>query len=74
MQTGAIAVLGLGYVGLPLALALSRAGFDVVGFDTDPKLIATLHDGRDPNGEVADQSVAARGQPAGHSVGRSCGL
>ena len=58
MQTGSIAVLGLGYVGLPLALALSRAGFDVVGLDTDPGLIASLHDGKDPNGEVADQSVA----------------
>ena len=57
MQTGPIAILGLGYVGLPLALALGRAGFDVVGLDTDPDLIAALHGGRDPNGEVADASV-----------------
>jgi UDP-N-acetyl-D-galactosamine dehydrogenase len=57
--TGPIAILGLGYVGLPLALALARANFDVVGLDTDPKLIATLHTGRDPNGEVADSSVSS---------------
>ena len=31
-----IGIVGLGYVGLPLALALLRAGFRVVGFDTDP--------------------------------------
>ncbi|MBD3664576.1 nucleotide sugar dehydrogenase [Sulfitobacter aestuariivivens] len=54
-----IAVLGLGYVGLPLALALSRAGFDVVGLDTHAPTIAALTAGHDPNGEVADTSVSA---------------
>jgi UDP-N-acetyl-D-galactosamine dehydrogenase len=53
-----IAVLGLGYVGLPLALGLARAGFDVVGFDTYGQLINALNAGRDPNGEVADASLA----------------
>ena len=53
-----IAVLGLGYVGLPLTLALARAGFDVVGLDTHAPTIDALHEGRDPNGEVADASVA----------------
>ncbi|WP_422049273.1 nucleotide sugar dehydrogenase [Shimia sp.] len=53
-----IAVLGLGYVGLPLALGLARAGFEVVGFDTNAKLIAGLTSGRDPNGEVAAESLA----------------
>ncbi len=53
-----IAVLGLGYVGLPLTLALARAGFDVVGLDTHAPTITTLKGGRDPNGEVADTSVA----------------
>ncbi len=50
VPTGPIAILGLGYVGLPLALALARANFEVVGLDTDPELIATLHTGRYPNG------------------------
>ncbi|MGB3245914.1 MAG: nucleotide sugar dehydrogenase [Sulfitobacter sp.] len=52
-----IAVLGLGYVGLPLALALARHGFDVIGLDTHEPTVAALRAGRDPNGEVADTSV-----------------
>ncbi len=35
-------VIGLGYVGLPLAMAIARAGFAVVGFDVDPKKIEAL--------------------------------
>lgn len=53
-----IAVLGLGYVGLPLTLALAREGFDVVGLDIHAATIETLLAGKDPNGEVADASVA----------------
>ena len=52
-----IAVLGLGYVGLPLALALARSGFEVIGFDTDPRHVAALRDGHDRNGEVAPESI-----------------
>jgi UDP-N-acetyl-D-glucosamine dehydrogenase len=37
-----VGVIGLGYVGLPLALRFSEAGFRVLGFDTDPEKIATL--------------------------------
>ena len=54
-----IAVLGLGYVGLPLALAFARHGFDVTGLDTNPALVSALRDGRDPNGEVESASLAA---------------
>lgn len=54
-----IAVLGLGYVGLPLTLALARAGFDVLGFDIHPPMIQALRAGRDPNGEIADEKVAS---------------
>lgn len=57
-KTEKIAVLGLGYVGLPLALGLARAGFDVVGFDTNAKLVARLLEGRDPNGEVSSETLA----------------
>lgn len=32
-----IAVLGQGHVGLPLALALGRSGYEVIGFDTDTR-------------------------------------
>lgn len=54
-----IAVLGLGYVGLPLALALARTGVDVVGYDIHRPMIDALCDGRDPNGEISDEKVAA---------------
>lgn len=52
-----IAVLGLGYVGLPLALALSRAGFETLGFDTNAAHVALLADGTDSNGEVSTESL-----------------
>ncbi|WP_299415667.1 nucleotide sugar dehydrogenase [uncultured Sulfitobacter sp.] len=54
-----IAVLGLGYVGLPLALALARAGFEVLGYDIHSPIIAALRAGSDPNGEIDDGKVAA---------------
>mgnify|MGYP000105796637 CR=1 FL=1 len=56
-----IAVLGLGYVGLPLAVALARAGFDTLGFDTDSTHIAALQGGHDRNGEVSEASLAGAG-------------
>ena len=38
-----VAVLGLGYVGLPLALELSGAGFKVIGIDVDEKKVALIN-------------------------------
>jgi UDP-N-acetyl-D-glucosamine dehydrogenase len=35
-------IIGLGYVGLPLAVAIARSGFAVTGFDIDPKKIVSL--------------------------------
>ncbi|MCB1744348.1 MAG: nucleotide sugar dehydrogenase, partial [Gammaproteobacteria bacterium] len=40
-----IAVVGMGYVGLPLARALNSAGFEVLGFDVDPHKIEMLNRG-----------------------------
>ncbi len=45
-------IVGLGYVGLPLAVALA-AHFPVVGFDIDGRRIAELEDGHDRTGEVS---------------------
>jgi UDP-N-acetyl-D-glucosamine/UDP-N-acetyl-D-galactosamine dehydrogenase len=52
-----VCVIGLGYVGLPLAVAMARAGHDVIGFDTDPRRIGELREGHDRTGEV-DMGIA----------------
>lgn len=41
-----IGVIGLGYVGLPLAMAFCKAGFHVTGFDVDPKKVEALRQGK----------------------------
>lgn len=56
-----IAVLGLGYVGLPLAVALARAGFTTLGFDTDAAHVEGLRQGTDKNGEVSAASLGDSG-------------
>lgn len=47
-----IAVIGLGYVGLPVAAAFARAGVPVAGFDIDQRRIAELCEGHDRTHEV----------------------
>ena len=48
-----IAIIGLGYVGLPVAVAFARSGAPVIGFDIDPERVRELHAGRDRTREVA---------------------
>jgi UDP-N-acetyl-D-glucosamine dehydrogenase len=45
-RTAVIAIIGLGYVGLPLAKALIDAGFEVIGLDIDADKISALKAGR----------------------------
>src|ERR1700727_3971891 len=45
-HTAKVGVIGLGYVGLPLSLLLSGAGFKVTGFDIDEKKVTDLEAGR----------------------------
>src|SRR5215475_3317917 len=47
-----IAVIGLGYVGLPVAVSFARSGVPVVGFDVDARRVAELREGKDRTGEV----------------------
>lgn len=58
-----IAVVGLGYVGLPLALALARY-YNVVGVDNDATRIAELRAGVDRTGETGSEQITT----AGHSL------
>jgi len=43
-----VAVIGLGYVGLPAATMFARAGLEVVGVDIDEALVATINSGKAP--------------------------
>jgi UDP-N-acetyl-D-galactosamine dehydrogenase len=47
-----IAVIGLGYVGLPVAAAFARAGSEVIGFDIDATRVRELRAGQDRTREV----------------------
>ena len=60
-----VGVIGLGYVGLPLAVEFARAGFDVTGFDVDADKIARINRGDSyipdvPREEVASAVAAGR--------------
>jgi len=54
-----IVVIGLGYVGLPVAVAFARHFDDVVGFDINPQRVAALQGGHDHTGEVEDAELRA---------------
>jgi UDP-N-acetyl-D-galactosamine dehydrogenase len=53
-----LAVIGLGYVGLPVAVAFARQGTLVIGFDVDAGRIAELKAGRDRTREVETHDLA----------------
>ena len=53
-----IAVIGLGYVGLPLSLAAVGAGFRVIGFDVDPAKVEGLTAGVSPINTIQSGAVA----------------
>jgi UDP-N-acetyl-D-galactosamine dehydrogenase len=57
MERG-FAVIGLGYVGLPVALALAKAFAPVIGFDISKRRILALRNGEDTTGEVTGEALA----------------
>jgi UDP-N-acetyl-D-glucosamine dehydrogenase len=52
-------VVGLGYVGLPLAVELGKAGFHTTGIDLDPRKISAITESRSYIPDVSDADVAA---------------
>lgn len=60
-RTALVGVVGLGYVGLPLADAVIRAGFQVLGFDTDPDKVGSLLTGRSYVSSVPHSMIAGWG-------------
>ena len=54
-----IGVVGLGYVGLPLAATIAEAGFATIGFDTDASKIQSLREHRSYIRHVPSERLAA---------------
>jgi UDP-N-acetyl-D-glucosamine dehydrogenase len=54
-----VGILGLGYVGLPLAVEFARSGFSVTGIDTDAAKIARLNAGESYIDDVSSADLAA---------------
>jgi UDP-N-acetyl-D-glucosamine dehydrogenase len=52
-------IVGLGYVGLPLAVTAASAGLQVVGFDVDEAYVARLDRGDSPIEDVPDEQLAS---------------
>lgn len=52
-----LAVVGMGYVGLPLAIAFSEKNFNVIGFDINQSKIEKYLNGQDPTNEVGDERI-----------------
>ena len=58
-RSARIAVIGLGYVGLPLAVGFARAGYGVIGLDLDERKVAALNGGHSYIQDVASTDLAA---------------
>jgi UDP-N-acetyl-D-glucosamine dehydrogenase len=58
-RSACVGVIGQGYVGLPLALVFEEAGFKVVGFDVDPKKVASLRRGESYIKHIGTERLAA---------------
>ena len=53
-----IGIIGLGYVGLPLAVEFAKAGFQVTGFDVDVAKIASINKGHSYIGDVSSEDIS----------------
>ncbi|HET7473047.1 MAG TPA: NAD(P)-binding domain-containing protein, partial [Candidatus Limnocylindrales bacterium] len=54
-----VAIIGLGYVGLPLAIAFEEAGLEVVGVDASPPRVEELRRGSSPIDDIDDARLGA---------------
>jgi UDP-N-acetyl-D-glucosamine dehydrogenase len=58
-KTAEVGVIGMGYVGLPLALLFARQGFPTTGFDIDPEKVKRLQQGESYIHHIASASIGA---------------
>src|SRR2546421_12419060 len=57
-KTGLAGIIGLGYVGLPTAVAAARAGWRVLGFDIDPERVEQLNAGTSHVADIRGEDLA----------------
>jgi len=57
-----VGIIGLGYVGLPLARAFSERGIAVLGFDVDPVKVAKLEEGQSYIGHISNATIRQMGE------------
>jgi len=58
-RSAKIAVIGLGYVGLPLAVEKARAGYTVIGIERNPERVRSVNRGSNYIGDVVDDQLEA---------------
>jgi UDP-N-acetyl-D-glucosamine dehydrogenase len=57
-RTAKVGVIGLGYVGLPLAVEVAKAGLDVIGFEISGKKVANISSGHSDIDDIEDATLA----------------
>ena len=60
-KTESLALVGLGYVGMPIAHAFAKKGINVIGFDLNKEKIELYKSGIDPTKEVGDEEIKKTG-------------
>src|SRR5215210_2943911 len=53
-----VGIIGLGYVGLPLAVEFAKAGFHVIGYDISERVVSLLMSGKSHIQDVPDSDIA----------------
>ncbi|MCY6483559.1 nucleotide sugar dehydrogenase [Clostridium aestuarii] len=56
-RTAKLGVVGLGYVGLPLAVEKAKAGYEVIGFDVQDKKVEMVNEGHNYIGDIIDSDL-----------------
>lgn len=56
-KTAKLGVVGLGYVGLPLAVEKAKAGYEVIGFDVQDKKVQMVNEGHNYIGDIVDTDL-----------------
>jgi UDP-N-acetyl-D-glucosamine dehydrogenase len=72
-ESNRVAVVGQGYVGLPLAIAANGAGFEVVGIDSQDSRVKTISSGNSPVEDISNETIA-KALKNGYSVSSSISL